>query len=135
MVFLPTGDAAMPPLFAFKPGPGWKGTMSIGTVTLAWQEWTLVLLVCSVAFTLFSAFLAHRHGRWWLTLPIALLTAMIACIYRMFWRGSGPDDDFEDSCYVFVALVPLVIVHAVVSFTLPRSRASPAEPVRRYNSQ
>ncbi len=124
----------MIPLFAFKPGPGWKGTMTVGPVTLAWREWALVLLVCSIAFTLLSAFLAHRYGRWWLTVPIALLTAVIAYIYRMFWRGSGPDDDFEDALVVFLFVLPLVIVHAVVSFTMPRRNRAPAEPVRRYNS-
>ena len=103
-------------------------------VTLGWSEWTLVLLVCSAIFTLCSMILAHRYGRWWMTVPIALLTALIAYIYRMFWKGQPPDIDFENSWYVFVVSVPLLLVHAVVSFAMPRYKQPPAEPARRYNS-
>lgn len=118
----------MPPLFAFKPGPGWVGTMTVGPVTLSWDEWALVLLVCSAAFTLFSIFLSFRYGRWWMTAPIALPTALIASIYRKFDSGSSPRSDYESAWSVFVFLVPLIIVHAVVSFTMPRRRPAPADP-------
>lgn len=124
----------MPLLFAFKPGPNYQWSMTVGPVTLAWEEWALVLLVCAVAFTLFSAFLSFRYGRWWMTALIALPTLLIADIYRHFWGGSAPHSDYENSLHVFVALVPLVIVHAVVSFTMPRRRPPPAEPAGRYNS-
>lgn len=124
----------MPPLFATKYDPNYQGTMAIGPVTMSWQEWSLVLLFCTCVFTLLSAYWAWRSGRWWLTLPIAVLSALGVDVYTANRRFGSSDGDFEYVAGFFLFALPLVIVHAVVSFAMPRCRPSPAEPAGRYNS-
>lgn len=127
----------MNPLFAFKYTPNYKWGMTVGPVTLAWQEWSLVLLVCSCVFAVASAYLAWRYGRWWLTIPIAIPTALSVYMFVMFrivdTPGGDPHSEFEYVSGFFLFTVPLIIIHAVVSFTMPR-RKPPAEPPGRYNS-
>ena len=116
-------------LFAFKPGPNWVGTLTVGPVTMDWDEWAFLLNTLLLSLTLLSSLLMIRFGRWWLTVPIALVTAYAGLTVPM-----NPKDNFNDSWHGFVLVLPIVIVHAVVSFAMPRRKPRPAEPVRRYNS-
>lgn len=130
----------MIPLFAKHPGPNYQWTMTVGPLALAWQEWAMVLLVCSCAFTLLSVYLSFRYGRWWMTVPIAVLTVFIALQYGVCCESDAPASSFEDAKAVFLFALPFVIIHTVVSFTVPR-RKQPFddwpdswEPSSRYNS-
>jgi len=125
----------MIPLFAFKPGSNYVWTLTVDPVTLDWDEWAQLLNAAILAFALLSVFLTRRFGRWWLTVPIAMIAA-----YVCLTVSSDPEANFWESWYGFLFALPLVIVHAVVSFTMPR-RKEPLddwpdswEPARRYNA-
>lgn len=94
--------------------------MTVGPIILSWQEWSLLLVLCSCVFTALSAYLAWRSGRWWVTLPIAVLSVLSIDIYTANRRFGSPDGDFEYVSGFFLFAFPLAIVHAVVSFTMPR---------------
>lgn len=102
---------------------------------MSWDEWAFLLNAALVAFTLLSVFLTIRFGRWWITFPIVLVTTYAGLIYP-----EDSKDNFEDSWHAFVLTFPLIIVHAVLSFTIPK-RKQPFddwpdswEPSSRYNS-
>lgn len=107
----------MPPLFACKPGPNYIWTLTVGPVTMDWDEWAFLLNAMLIAFTLLSVFLTIRFGRWWMTFPIALVTAYAGLVYP-----EDSQDNFEDSWHVFVLAFPLTIVHVVVSLTIPKRK-------------
>ncbi len=125
----------MTPLFAFSPGPNYQWTMTVGGITLDWDEWARLLNVLILSFTLLSVLFTRRFGRWWLTAPIALVAA-----YVCLTVSSDPQSNFWESWYGFVLVLPLIIVHAVLSFTIPK-RKQPFddwpdswEPASRFNS-
>jgi hypothetical protein len=121
----------MLPLFAYKHPKGYIATTTVGPITLETEHWVLALLACSVVMAMISTYFAWWVGRWWLTAVISTLALVIVHIV-LARRNDVP----ESVCLHRIAgvdavLFPLVVVHAVVSLTMPRP---PAEPPRRYNS-
>jgi hypothetical protein len=111
----------MPPLFAFKPTPGYQWTMTVGPVVLSWGEWLDLLYALAIAFALVSLLVTCWRGRWWwMLIPITLLAWWIDGIWRSYGKGQPFHESFNAAVFPFFLQLPLVIVHAVLSFTLPR---------------
>lgn len=110
----------MPPLFAFKPGPNYQWSMTVGPVTLSWYQWFDLLLCTAITLSVASWILTLRSGRWYLSAGITLLTAAIA--FGSSWRGAPPHCVFEEARNWFVLLLPLALVHAVLAFTIPKRK-------------